>query len=510
MGIPNEVLTSGSALLGLVALIPLYCALREVKTWRGAGFLGGVMMMLVHAISSFWLAYFKDFAIFTIGGSSLYNFFIGIVVGWVLRWSIRFPKHIRPFMFAMAWTIWEWFKSIGFFAYPWGTLVMTSRDLKLLIQIADITGTWGITFLMSLVSAILAEFVAELPTLKHSRNIVTSTLFRSACFTAGLLALASLYGAIRLVTLPQSETSLDVVIVQQNADPWEDGGVPVTVLQSQQLTEEAIASAGKKPDLVIWSESVLSWPPYRENRLYYGRTPKDYPFAQFMQNIDTPLLVGSTVVVDPENDGMSNSAILIAPDGTQLDWHAKVQLVPFAEYMPFTEYEFVRTFFDAIVGFSRGWVPGTSVEPMVVTDKKGREIRIATPICFEDAFPALNARAYNRGSDLIINLTNDAWSKTDSAEMQHFTIASFRSIELRTTLVRSTNGGYSVVVDPSGTVIADLPLFKSTSLFTTVPVFPHVTTFYARFGDWFPSLLCLLLLFAATARFVVDTRKLLR
>lgn len=508
--IPNELISSGSALLGLVALVPLYCALLKVRTWRGAGLLGGIMMMLVHALSSFWLAYFKDFAIFTIGASSLYYFFIGIVVGWILRWSLRFPSYLRPFMFAIVWTVWEWFKSIGFLAYPWGTLVMSSRDLRLLIQIADITGTWGITFLMALVSAILAEAATAVATgtrpIRRSADVTASAIFRPACVAAGLVAAACLYGAIRLATLPESASSLDAVIVQQNADPWEDGGVPVTVLSAERLTEKAIAASGKKPDLVIWSESVLSWPPYRENTSYYRRVPEEYPFAEFMRNIDTPLLVGSTVLVDPENDGLSNSVILVAPDGKQLDWHAKVQLVPFAEYMPFTEYEFVRTFFDAIVGFSRGWVPGTSVEPMAVTDKAGRTIRISTPICFEDAFPALNARAHNAGSDVIINLTNDAWSKTDSAEMQHFVIASFRSIELRTTLVRSTNGGYSVVVDPSGTVLADLPLFVSTSRMVRIPVYPRVTTFYARFGDWFPALLCILALLAALSRAVSKRR----
>lgn len=506
-GIPNELLKTGSSLIGLVALVPLYLALKNAKSWRVAGFLGGIMMMLVHLLSSFWLAYFRDYAIFTLGASSVAYFFVGIVAGWLLRYSLSFPEHLRPFLFAAVWTVWEWFKSIGFLAYPWGTLVMTSRDLGVLIQIADVTGTWGITYLMALFSAITAEAILHVKSaVRPTQPFVRSTLFRSAAFTAAIFALAASYGAFALVTMSEPETSLDVVIVQQNADSWADDGGRKAMLTSENLTMNALRESGKKADLVIWSESVLGWP-YLQHRSFYTRTPKEYPVASFLADSQAPLLAGSPVLVDPENDGYSNSVILLSPEGDQLDWHGKVQLVPFAEYMPFTEYELVRTFFDKLVGFSRGWVPGTRVEPMTVTNKEGREIRFSTPICFEDAFPALNARMHNAGSDMIINLTNDSWSLTDSAELQHFVISSFRSIELRTTMVRSTNGGYSVVLDPAGRILADLPLFTEAARFVSVPVYPHRTTFYARFGDWFPALMALLVLVTGALFRILDRKR---
>lgn len=514
-GIPNEFLKMGSSLLGLVALVPLYVALKNAKTWRMAGFLGGTMMMLVQLISSFWLAYFRDFAIFTLGGSALVCFGFGVLAGWLLKYALTFPENVRPFLFAAVYTIWEWFKSTGFFAYPWGTLVMTSRDLTDLIQIADLTGTWGIGFLLALVSAILAEGAmrcrsrAASDTGRFRLTFSLSTFSRSAVFTAALLVLATAYGAIRLATFPSPSGSLDVVMVQQNADSWDDNAARAAILDSEKLTMDAIQTSGKKPDLVIWSESTLPWP-YLAHRGFYSRTPAEYPLSVFLRDVDAPVLAGSPVLVDPDNDGYSNSVILLSPKGEQLAWHGKVQLVPFAEYMPFTEYELVRKFFDKIVGFSRGWVPGTSVSPMVVKDKSGRDVRIATPICFEDAFSGLNARMHNAGSDVIVNLTNDSWSKTDSAEFQHFVIASFRTIELRIPMVRSTNAGYSVVVDPKGTVLADMPLFAKTSRFASVPVYPHSETFYARFGDWFPALLALLVLASAVCAIILDRKKHMR
>ena len=118
LGIPNEVFKLGSSLFGLFALVPLYLAIRETRSFRQSGFLTGAMFLLVHLMSSFWLANFKDFAVFTLGASAVAYFFLGIPVGWALRYSFRFPSAWRPFLFAAVCTLWQWVKSIGFLAYP--------------------------------------------------------------------------------------------------------------------------------------------------------------------------------------------------------------------------------------------------------------------------------------------------------------------------------------------------------------------------------------------------------
>ncbi len=502
LGIPNEFLRDGSAPLALIALAPLYASLVSTRSWRAAGLAGGLMMGLVHLASSFWLAYFKEFAIFTLGGSTLANVLMGIVAGWALRWSLLRPRWARPFVFAAAWTVWEWGKSIGFLAYPWGTLPMAARDFRILIQIADVTGVWGITFLLALFNALLAE-LAFLRSPEARREWTAN-----AGFTALLFALTLLYGTLRLGSLPPPETTLDLTLIQHNADPW-DSGDEFCVLESQRLTREALAARPNKPDMVVWSESVLPWP-WEDYRSYYGRYPKEDPLLPFLKEIGVPLVTGAPVLVDRERKGYSNSAIYLSPEGEILQWYAKSQLVPFAEYMPFTEYKWVRTFFDTLVGFSSGWVPGKEYRSFPIRNADGREVRFTTPICFEDAFASVVANLHASGSDILINLTNDSWSQTASAETQHFAVASYRAIELRTTLVRSTNAGYTCVVDSSGRVLADLPLFEPRFLNVEVPVYPRTETFYSRYRDWFPSLAALVLAFMLAAQGITAIRSGLR
>lgn len=479
LGLPNEIFKQGSGFLTLLSLVPLYWASLHFKTWKEAGFYGALMMFIVHLCSSFWLANFKEFAIFTLGGSALATAVMGIPVGWFLKKIKELPRPIRPIYFASIWTIWEWGKSTGFLAYPWGTLPMGARSFTYLIQIADITGVWGISFLLALIAASTAEYITSI-TKKEQKEIK-----KSLVLSLSLLFFSCLYGFIALQTQNKSIDSAKLILVQHNADSWEQNGVKNALLIAQKLSKEGNTQAEGKADLIVWSESVLAYP-YSQNRFWYEAQPTEDPFVPFLQEIGLPLLVGSPVLLDEEKGDYANAVIYLDPNGNQLEWYGKMQLVPFAEYMPFTEYQLVRQFFDSIIGFSSGWVPGTRHVTMPLRLQSGRLIQFVCPICFEDAFPQQVANLVRQGADLIINLTNDSWSKTESAEYQHFALASYRAIEMRRPLVRSTNAGYTAVIEPSGKVTADLPLFTPDVLTADIPIYPRSLTLYARLGDWFP------------------------
>lgn len=501
LGIPNEYLHFGSALFGIIALTPLYTSFCISPTRRRTAWMFGAMIALVHLCSSFWLAYFENFAIFTLGASTVAYFFLGFLFGHWFYYAMKLPLGLRPFAFACLWTLWEWFKGSGFVAYPWGSLSMSTLSLRPLIQIADITGVWGITFLVALVAALLAETIRATAGLTvglskpHGRPLI-----RPLIFTAGLLLLINGYGLFRMYQKKTPQQNLNLVLVQQNTDPWVSGLDLFfeNLYNTQTLTEKAIAQSPVPPDLIVWNESSLAYG-YDQFQDYYRQRPIQEAFTDFLQRMDIPILTGSPLLQDAEREKYSNSVYLIAPDGTVLDTYSKIQLICFAEYIPFIDHPFVQRFFDSLVGFSSGWAPGTEYKAMTFTAQNGNDVRFAAPICFEDAFPTLCADLHNQKSNILINLTNDSWSKTASAEYQHFAVAYFRALELRTPLIRSTNGGFTCVVDPVGNITASLPLFTSDALSVSVPIYPYRRTFYAQWKDWLPALFLAIALIAAAA-----------
>ncbi|MGP1431749.1 MAG: apolipoprotein N-acyltransferase [Treponema sp.] len=505
-GIPNEYLHFGSGYFGFAALIPIYIAFCFSPSRRRSGLMYGAVIALIHLISSFWLAYFENFAIFTLGASTVAYFCLGSLFGVWFYYAMQFPIRVRPFAFAVLWTLWEWFKGSGFVAYPWGSLSMTTLSLLPFIQIADITGIWGITFLVALTSAVFTELCIARYGLKglqfavHTRQLYTAAaridkkqLYAPAVFTAALLVLVNGYGLYRLCERREVKQNLSLVLVQQNTDPWVSGLHLFfnNLSKTQAMTEAAIEASPVKPDLIVWNESSLAYG-YDQFRDYYNSLPESEPFTDFLQRMNIPILTGSPLLVDAEQDKYSNAVYMINPDGSIADTYSKIQLICFAEYIPFLDHPLVQRFFSSLVGFSSGWEPGKVYKTMALDTQNGNTIRFAAPICFEDAFPALCADLHNQNSDILINLTNDSWSKTASAEYQHFAVAYFRAIELRTPLVRATNGGYTCVVDPRGFILTSLPLFTSAAIPVQIPIYTRRQTVYAQWKDWLPALFLVL------------------
>ncbi len=493
IAIPNEWLYFGSSIVGLIAIVPVYIGFSRVPNRRTAAVLNGCMVAFVHLFASFWLAFFKDFAIFTLGASTLAYFVLALPFGVFFFEALKMPKSVRAFVFAAIWVLWEWFKSTGFLAYPWGTVFMSSMQLHSLIQIADITGVLGITFIMVLVSAVLAEFILQSSTYESTpTHNNPQELYRLARLSIVLIMCVTLYGGLRLAQPMEAIDYLNVGIVQQNADSWEAQAFDTQLEEMQTRTKKLISTAEKKPDIILWGEGTLHVP-YEEYYDFYQQNPFSQSFNDFLREIDIPLLAGSPVALPTTPQRYNNAVRLFSANNEHPDSYAKIQLVCFAEYIPLIDHPLVARFFDSIVGFSNGWQPGTRLKTLRIQKKDGSSIDFAAPICFEDAFPTLCADLHNQGSQVLINLTNDAWSRTLSAEYQHFVVAHFRAIELRTTLIRSTNAGYSAIVDPKGRILADLPLFSTEELFYTVPIYKHTETVYAKYKDWFPKLLLLIL-----------------
>lgn len=482
---PDESFFWGNAVLGFVCIAPVFYAVSRAPTFGFASILGLIFGGVSTALANYWLMFFQGYTTWTMGGTVLgymgYNALLFPFLLGVSRLSGRF----RPFLLAVAWCVYEYFKSIGFLGYPWGLVGYPAGAFLPFIQFVDVTGVWGLSFLIALINALIAEAAL------FERRLLFA---RQAVFGAFLVACALTYGLIRLATPIPAATQASLLLVQQNSNPWEEGGKAnvASVRVNMDLTLQGIRASRSRPDLAVWSESSVNnaWVD-SENRL----NPPDNPLEPFFKTTGIPILFGGIAVVDYNLREYMNAAILVSPQGKVIDTYGKMHPVPFAESIPFFEYPAVQKFFRDVIGVWTPWFMGSRYTIFSVPLQAGGSLHFGSPICFEDAFADLDRGFFLRGADMLINITNDSWSNTWSSEIQHFTVARFRAIENRRVLVRSTNGGVSGVVGPWGEVWGRMPFFQQAWRTVLVPVYKEKTlTPYTRYGDWFPRVLIGLLL----------------
>jgi apolipoprotein N-acyltransferase len=177
---------------------------------------------------------------------------------------------------------------------------------------------------------------------------------------------------------------------------------------------------------------------------------------------------------------------MVEPDGRVSGRYDKVHLVPFGEYVPLKRLlSFVGKMVAQVGDFSSG--------------EKGRTLAwgdgqppIGVQICFEIIFPGLARSLVNNGAGVLVNLTNDAWFGRSGAAYQHFSMAVFRAVENRRSLVRCANTGISGFIDPAGRIVTQTALFTDAVVDRRVPILIE-RSLYTRIGDVLP-LLCLLML----------------
>ena len=478
---PDESFYWGNALLGLICIAPAFYAICRAPKFGFAARLGLVFGVVSTALSNFWLMFFQGFSVWTYGGTTLGYMGVNALVFPFLRGLSRLSPRYRPFLLAIGWTVYEYFKSIGFFGYPWGLVAYPVGNVLPLIQFVDITGVWGLSLLMAMINALIAEYALA------GRRLLFR---RQGAFVVFLLACAFVYGVWRMATPIPAASKADVVLVQQNVDPWgrENGkGTENSLDVNVKLTLEAVRSLPRRPDLAVWSESSVSSVGVNLDGTY---SPPKNALVPGVQKGGVPVLFGGIVIIDPDKQAFWNAAVLASKDGAVLDTYGKMHPVPFAESIPFYEFEPVRLFFRNVVGIWNPWVIGTRYTVFKVPLAAGGTMSFGVPICFEDAFSDLNRQFILRGADLLVNITNDSWSKTWSSEIQHFQVARFRAIENRRVLVRSTNGGVSAVVGPWGEIRTLMPFFERAWRGVDIPIYREASlTPYTRFGDWLPRAL---------------------
>ncbi|MGA2640307.1 MAG: apolipoprotein N-acyltransferase [Spirochaetia bacterium] len=500
LSFPSFLSVEGWFPLGFVCLVPLFAVVRRA-TWSAVPFYGLFFGSASYALFNYWLGKFHPLALVVV--PPIYAAYFLATLPALKLADTLFPRHAY-FLQSALWVCYEYFlKSSGFLAYSYGNLGYSQYAFLPLIQIADTVGVWGISLLVVFPSCLLGRAFADgLATLREEwRRYIVPAAAYSFVF---LFVVA--YGFVSPVDA-RSDRQWRVALVQQNVDPWK-GGYAAYRASLDVLERQSLRAMAENPEIVIWSETsfvpAIDWHTrYRPDTQTYGLVKE---LREFLAAQPVPYVVGNDdgqlkrVEEGQEVRVDYNAAILFDRDRI-VDTYRKLHLVPFTESFPFQKslpglYNWLA---NADTHF---WEKGN-----VDTVFEARGVRFSTPICFEDTFGDLCRGFVRRGADVLVNITNDAWSFSVPGAMQHMTMAVFRAVENRRSVVRSTNAGMTNIIDPNGRILSSLPPFVEGSLSGTVPVHTTTSTVYTRWGDWLPPVLLLLSVGALAAGIL---RRLLR
>ncbi len=328
------------------------------------------------------------------------------------------------------------------FLFPW-YLAITQAWVRPVIQIADLTGPLGVSFLLVLSSAALYE-------LWEARRGRRRLPWRSLGLASGAIVAALLYGQIRIHQVEARRAAAPhakVGLVQANIGIHEKF---VPGLREQQLALHQRLSAelaGRGADLIVWPESAY---PYVLSRAQATDFPPD-DARRVQRGFDRPILFGAITV--GSGPYPYNTALMLDERGQFTGSFDKNFLLVFGEYIPF--YEHIKWFRDLIPessNFARG--EGVATFPF-----RGR--RLGPMICYEDIIPSFGRRLVHLPAGerphLLVNITNDAWFGATSEPYEHLALAVYRAVEHRLDLVRAVNTGVSAFVDATGRLVEQSP-----------------------------------------------------
>ena len=510
---PNLLFEKGLPLLAWIAYVPVFILIRRIGF--GASFFWGALYgYTAYGLFNYWLSVFHPLAGLIVG--SIYLVYLALLFPLLNLASRIFPRRGYLLQF-LLWMAFEYLRTLGFLGYSYGITGYSQWHWLPVIQIAEITGVWGVSALVVFPSVWLAAALYESKTNQNKPQrtqssqrkiiinfaIINSSLnkiklfFRkewvSALVWFVLLVSSLVYGFISPIDY-SGERKAKLALIQHNTDPWQPSKAATVALAFEEyrkdftilrrLSEEALM-AHPDTDLVVWSETAFV------PRIYWHTNYRDDPeswelvkeLLAYLSSKDVPFVIGNDDArrdpdINPKGDNrVDYNAVMLYERGELKTQYRKLHLVPFTEHFPYEKQLPLihRALINADTHF---WEKGKEA---VVFNSNG--IKFSTPICFEDTFGYLSRNFVRNGAELIVNLSNDAWSKSLPAQNQHLSMAVFRAVENRRSMVRSTASGQTCGIDPNGKILALAEPFSEAWLTVDVPII-NPGTIYTKYGDY--------------------------
>ncbi len=307
----------------------------------------------------------------------------------LFAWSLSLILHrfgalgfwLTPFL----WVGIEYLNSLGDLGFPWMVLGNTQTEYLSLIQYAEITGVYGVSFWVVAVNLVTLALLR-----KRGRRLI------EAIGLVGLFVGPASHGLLQLHRpIREERTTLSVGIVQPNTSPLakQTRGFEYNFAI---LKDQTVRAAELGAHLVVWPETAV--PGYFRVYSSYRRR-----MQQLADSLDIHILTGSPDK-DPVSGKAFNSAFLFTTRDTTLQRYSKKRLVPFGERAPFPE---LLPFLRDIRLTGGGYISGNFDSGENLTIFKGSEWQFSTMICYDSVFPDLGRQFVKQGAEFLVVITND-------------------------------------------------------------------------------------------------------
>ena len=469
--------------LAWIALVPLFCALKDksLKWAFGLSFLTGISFLMgifywINVIGGFEWSHFILLGLYF----GCYFGLFGLALNFISQKTELPSIFSAPFL----WVSLEYIRShADFLGLPWA-LLGHSQYLNIpVIQIASLTGVYGISFLIVMVNAAVSEVILSWVSRKRGTSIGRRPeLFKPGAVVICALGLSLAYG-FRVTANNSASDRIRVTVIQGNIPQeirWEREYLKHNLDRHIALTREAATS--DNTSLIVWPETSVQ-----------GSLTQDLSLLSTMSALaketQTHLLVGSAVRPkfgsgEFRKRNWFNSAFLISSRGRIAGKYDKINLLPFAEYLPYKD---IFSWPEGLASKAGSFIPGKDYTVFNVNGSK-----FGVMICWESIFPDLFRKFVKNGANFMVNITNEAWFGETAAPYQFLAMTVFRAVENRISIARSANTGISGFIDPYGRILGRVKdgnkdIFVQGYLTMEIPL-SRQGTFYTMYGDIFAYL----------------------
>lgn len=457
-------------LFAWVSFIPLLHILSKFKPDSKPFFIGYIFGLSFNLVAFYWIA-LNSGTSFLVAICSLIAAISYLSIFWGLLTTFIYQIKnyaFRLMIFPFAVVLMEWLRGLGPLGFPWSNLALTQINFLPLVQIMEITGSYGVSALILIFNTILYYFMIRLN---------KSSSFLLFIFILNIYFIW-VVGIKKIDYYDKYSKTFEVAVIQPNIDPnskWDSKNKEIIKSKLDSLYEIAL---NLKPDLILFPETA--YPTY----LRFDHTIRNY-LQQKVNLTGVSTLVGTVDKVkslEQKKDYFNSSFFFTKNKDIQV--YNKTHLVPFAEYVPFSDIIPIFKKFNFGQGnFNKG-------KEISIFDLKG--LKYSNIICYESSIPRIINQIARSGVNFLTVQTNDGWLGNSIGPIQHYNIAKIRAIENRIPIIRSGNNGVSGLILPNGISVNEKPLGVTSVFKVSVPIVKP-GTFFSQNGNIF-VVLCLIII----------------